>query len=632
MTYGGLELTSSGNSIIVGTTILSAGGCPSTASRRRSGRPDSMRYIPSHLPQSVIDLVRWTDASDAPPLATDRVPGAEGDELSRLAALGALARELAPEAVDQWPEPLASWARDAVVTVDSSVLTAVRKSLDSSDHEILALAYEQIVSGVNRRQLGTFFTPPAIVRYMIEQSERLLLSPPVNVVDPGAGVGAFTTAALSAWPNAMVTAVDVNVVTLGLLAASASARDKKAESEISRLVLAPVDYLAWLQEQWNHLDGPRLILGNPPYTRHQRMGKKDKEAARGASGDLITSGLAGLSAYFLAATINALSASDAACFLLPASWCETRYGREIRQWLWESEKRTIETHFFPSEVDVFPGTQVTAMILLIGPSKPTKQPFIVREIGLPESTKNHAVSLRNTIKPDRRNGCPATFTELLRRPIRPSKQSSISLGEVAKIRRGVATGASEFFFLTDAQRDSIRLPHQALRRALMKPAHCTSSHLDRDVHDGLGILGLPRWLLDLNDTDLAHTDEFVMKYIAHGKSLKIHDRYLTRHRKEWYLVEPVRAPDLFLVPVGKPNHRVIANDVGAVGSNNLYGIYLSDDAPWSPEELAGWLRSADGLESLARLARHYHGGSLKIEPRALRTLKVPGTKELLTGQ
>jgi adenine-specific DNA-methyltransferase len=126
------------------------------------------------------------------------------------------------------------------------------------------------------------------------------------------------------------------------------------------------------------------------------------------------------------------------------------------------------------------------------------------------------------------------------------------------------------------------------------------------------------------DTDLAETDEFVVKYLDYGRQLGIDNKYLTRHRPgHWYMVEPVKAPDLFLVPVGKPNHRIITNEAEAVGSNNLYGIYILDGSPWTVESFAHWLRSDEGQTALTELARHYHGGSLKIEPGLLRTLRIP---------
>lgn len=588
-----------------------------------SGRFEPVHPLPRHLPQAVADLVRWADASDAAPLAANRVPGAVGPELTRLAALGALARELAPSAVDQWPEPLASWAREANVKVDASIAMTVRKALDNNEYDVLALAYEHIVSGVNRRRLGTFFTPEPIVRYMIGESKKLFSIEPRNIVDPGAGVGAFTLAALAAWPAAVVTAVDVNVVTLGLLGARATLQGTAGLGQSHRLTLAPFDYLEWLQKQWQQIDGPRLILGNPPYTRNQCMTLKEKKSAKEAAGGLITSGLAGLSAYFLAATLKALGPSDAACFLLPASWCETRYGREMREWIWQARSRRVEVHFFPSELDVFPGTQVTAMVLLVGPMRETEQSLIARDVALISNGRESGVNLRRSIEVVREGSCLPTFTEILRHPVKRQAHHSVRLGDISTIRRGVATGASKFFFLSDSDVEMHKLPDQALRRALMKPAHCPGTNFDLKAHQALKDVGLPRWLLDLNGTDLARTDEFVAQYLMYGRQLGVNNGYLTRHRPDWYLVEPVKAPDLFLVPVGKPHHRVITNNAEAVGSNNLYGIYLKENNSWTAALLAQWIRSPEGQSALNQLARHYHGGSLKIEPGILRSLRVP---------
>jgi hypothetical protein len=560
-------------------------------------------------------LLRWLDAATVAPLAPDLVPGADETERTRLAALGAVAAALAPEAVASWPESLAAWAEAGA----SLPLTGLDRDglLDDTGGDLLALTYEWAVSGINRRRLGTFFTPAALVDHMITAASAMFPDGgPALVADPGAGVGAFSRAARRRWPDADVAAVDVNVVTLGLLAARLHADGQRGGEHVRLLA---TDYLAWLTEGWPTESTPRLILGNPPYTRHQHLTAKEKQDAREAAGDLISSGLAGLSAYFLAASLRALEPDDGLCLLLPGSWCETRYGREIRQWLWASRNRRVTVEFFPSRVEVFPGTQVTAMVLLVGPAQQTSQPFAVVDADLTPK----GVQVMRTVTRPRTDVCPATFTELLR-----DKHAVLAgaepLSEHATIRRGVATGASEFFFLTDAQKSKHRLPAAALRPALVKPRHTGRLTLTEDAHEAIGRKGHPRWLLDLNeDPDLANSRPSLVTYLATGRAAQIHERYLPRQRPEWFIVEPVNAPDLFLAPVGKDSHRVIVNTVGAVGSNNFYGIYLKEVAPWTAAALATWMRSLEGQEALASLARHYQGGSLKIEPRALRGLMVP---------
>jgi hypothetical protein len=560
-------------------------------------------------------LLRWLDEVDLPPLAPDLVPGADETERVRLAALGAVAHILAADAVESWPAPLAMWA-EAASGLDTSGLSR-EELLDDGTGDLLALTYEWVVSGMNRRRLGTFFTPPALVRHMIDTADELFADAPALVADPGAGVGAFTLAARRHWPMAEVAAVDVNTVTLGLLAARLYAQGGDTNDHLR---VIPKDYLAWLAEDWPSENGPRLILGNPPYTRHQHMTAKEKQRAREASGDLITSGLAGLSAYFLAASLLALDDTDGLCLLLPGSWCETRYGREIREWLWTQRKRKITVEVFPSEVEVFPGTQVTAMVLTVSPVRRQVQPFEVRQADLLRS----GVKIRRIVTGTRDTKCPATFTELLRTAQKPAAGAE-PLSTFATIRRGVATGASEFFFLTDAMKRKHRIPKALLRPALIRPRHMGRYHLTKDAHDAIGKDGHPRWLLDLNDSDPAAMNEAVADYLELGRASEIHLRHLPSQRPQWYAVEPVEPPDVFLAPVGKDLHRVIVNDVAAVGSNNFYGIYLNAEAPWTSTALAQWLRSPAGQKSLRGIARHYQGGSLKIEPRALRNLMVPPT-------
>jgi len=562
-------------------------------------------------------LLRWLDGATVPALPAEDVPGASADELGRLAALGALARALAPDAVDTWPPSVSKWATTDV-DMDPGLLADIETSLADADAaDVLALTYEWVVSGTNRRRLGTFFTPPGLTRHMVAQVDAVLDSSPAHVVDPGAGVGAFTLAARRAWPDARVTAVDVNVVTLGLLAARLHHSDDADERHVA---FDDRDYLAWLAAEWPGLTGgSRLILGNPPYTRHQQMSAEAKEKARAAAGTLISSGLAGLSAYFLAASLLALKPDDSLCLLLPGSWCETRYGREIRQWLWHQARREVDIDLFPSRVEVFPGTQVTAMVLTVGPQRNDVQPFRVREADLVDDD----VVLGRTVARDRSSACPGTFTGILK-DHHVAADGAEPLGDHARIRRGVATGASDFFFLTDDAWTTWGLPPEARRPALIKPAHMLAYNLTQDAHDGIGKSGKPRWLLDLNDHHgmVADSPE-VQAYLAVGVKRGIHERYLTMQRPPWWAVEPVQPPDLFLVPVGKGTHRVIVNDLEAVGSNNFYGIYLDNNAPWNPGALADWLRSDDGQAALRHRARAYQGGSQKLEPKSLRGLMIP---------
>jgi adenine-specific DNA-methyltransferase len=73
--------------------------------------------------------------------------------------------------------------------------------------------------------------------------------------------------------------------------------------------------------------------------------------------------------------------------------------------------------------------------------------------------------------------------------------------------------------------------------------------------------------------------------------------------------------------------RVVVNSVGAVPTNTLYGLRLRHRPaePQALKALAGWLRSDEGQVALASVSRRHGDGLLKLEPRALLTVRIPST-------
>lgn len=496
---------------------------------------------------------------------------------------------------------------DLVLRVDAE--------LKSPGRDVLALVYEQLVSGSNRRRLGTFFTPDSVVALMLDRAEAVL-GVPDEVIDPGAGVGAFTVAARRRWPadSTRVTAVDVNAVTLGLLAARCHV-----------LGLGPVelvhdDYLSWVGGRESGNFGSRLLLGNPPYTRHQELTAKIKETARASAGSLVDSGLAGLSAYFLGSSLRALQDDDALCFLLPGSWTEARYGRPLRDAVWAAHKRAVELHAFPASCEVFPGTMVTAMLVIVGPKQRRRQRLTTHQASLGSDMSR---TTTGTVRP-RTGATPADFGRWLW-PQRSTRHgATVDLNTLARVRRGVATGANQFFFLDDTRAGD--LPGSALQPALRRLRHADSDVLDAESHAAIGDAGLPRWLLALWDEKALEDDE-VQYLLSRGKQQGVHLGYLTSDRKDWYIVERIEPPHILLGLASKGRLRAVRNDIRAIPSNSMYGIYLTDIELAGP--LVAWLNGSEGQLALKVVGRHYSNGLIKLEPRAVLRVAVPTRDRLL---
>ena len=192
------------------------------ASAETMGAPSRLPHIAT-MPGLARAFRIW--AGDASIAHLPDVPGADEGERHLLACLGGVAAALAGERVGAWPTPVNSWAL-AGPRPPEELMEAVREGLGRRV-DPLAVLYDACISAANRRRLGTVFTPTPVVNHMIGLTGKYLDRAPAVIVDPGAGVGAFSIAAARRWPSSRVLAVDVNVVTLGLLEALCRIRDRR---------------------------------------------------------------------------------------------------------------------------------------------------------------------------------------------------------------------------------------------------------------------------------------------------------------------------------------------------------------------------------------------------------------------
>jgi len=329
--------------------------------------------------------------------------------------------------------------------------------------------------------------------------------------------------------------------------------------------------------------------------------------------------------------VRVLGSQDGLCLLLPGNWAETRYGQELREHLWAIRHRKVEVHAFPRELQVFPGTQVTAVILAIGPRRSTLQPFRI----LPAHMHGGSVATGRVRLADRRAATPSTFSHLFWPNSRPAVARSRvpmngpRLTDVVRIRRGVATGANSFFLLSDDEAKD--LPPTSVTPVLRRMRDLLGEALDAEAHDSIGARGGKRWLLDLHDAPISNgmpADPRLRRLVQRGRDSGMHLRVLCAVRDPWFAVERIEPPDLFISPMSKDAFRVATNLIRAVHTNSLYGLYVNGSL--GVEEVANWLRSSHGQERLRAVARQHSSGLLKLEPRALGAITVPWRQESLS--
>lgn len=564
-------------------------------------------------------MLDWLTSQPTEPLDEKWVPGASADERRSLRCLGGIARRLLDGPSDQLPALVHEWLAAAPAPPEPLVAEALGH-LRSSAEAWLADLYASLVRSDHRRPLGTFFTPAAEVTAMLDMWDATQPSP-AQVIDVGAGVGVFTAAATTRWTAATVSAVDINPVTLGLLAVRMGAPDLvPAGGASGRVTLVCDDFVSWIDGSMPTSTGPRLILGNPPYTRLQLLDPEDRVRLHAAAGDLCGT-RASLSSLMTAVALTRLEPTDGLSFLLPAQWLESQYAAPLRAFLWKVTHRRVELRLVESSV--FPDARVDAVALMVGVEQTEPQDLVVSTW---QSTKPHSVNRADPVPETWRRlftERPAGTTPALRSAI--AVQPSDVLSDVATVRRGVATGNNRFFLIPESSKAQHRLPDSVLRRAIRRLGPVPDV-LTSEAWSALDERDRP-WLLVANKGDREKLKR-LNAYLTHGEETGAGSGELCSRRDDWYDLEhDLFVPDVILSSMGRSGFRVVENQLGALITNNLYGWRWLDHIPQRRrQEIIRWFRSDAGQNALRLVARRQADQLLKLEPGALKNLPIPRTQ------
>lgn len=543
----------------------------------------------------------WLRDTDAHPVEKDWVPGATENERRSLSGLASVVKHLTAGGGRDWPADVQAWLERAV-ELPSEVAREVSAAIGESADLTLASLYADLVLGSNRRVLGTFFTPQDEVSLMLDRWS-INEEAPGHVVDIGAGVGVFTASAAKRWPDAKIDAIDVNPITLGLLGARSRLSDLVDYAPNINLILD--DYTSWINRSAS--TAPRLLLGNPPYTRWQLIPEESRKRLAKQTHDYCGA-RASLSSYITAVSLMNIGPQDGLCLLLPAQWLESHYARRMRQRLLDLRDRRIEIWLVKSAM--FEDAIVDAVILMVGTQRPVPQPFVFAEW----RGDTHERVDRNNFGAD---GWRAHFEASS-----PSQSGpTVALRDLATVRRGSATGANKFFVLRDSDLVEHGLPRDAVR-PLVYRMHPFGKSIDRESFQSLGQEDR-RWLF-LAGPD-AMESEPVRDYINWGVKHGFHAGHLCSTRLNWFdLTGDHIVPDVIISSMTRGTFHVAANDLDGSITNNLYGWTWKSDVPTEVRDaVIAWFRTEEGQMRLRTVARRQGNDLLKIEPRALANIDIP---------
>jgi adenine-specific DNA-methyltransferase len=457
------------------------------------------------------------------------------------------------------------------------------------------------------RNKGQFWTPEwvtkAMVSYIVQDTNLLF--------DPAAGKGAFFNALLEINPSINYYGIDIDEYVLG----DEIYQKNNCFVELRDFIKNPP------QKKFN------AIIANPPYIRHHRIDEKMKQFLKelfiSITGFTID-GRAGYHIYFFVQALNLLAENGRLAFIMPADTCEGIFAQKL--WQWITKNYCLECVVtFDENATPFPNVDTNAIVFFIKKSEPFTT---IKWIKVNQANEE----LFNFVKSDFQNSNYPTL-EINHRDLKEALGTGLSrpkqnhcdfkyhLNDFAKVIRGIATGANDFFFLTTQQVEALAIPQEFLKLAIGRTKDVTGDKLTIEDIRKLQENNRPTILLSINSDQ--NIPESLVNYLKEGEKLGLPERPLIKQRKSWYKMEFREVPPILFAYLGRRNSRFIKNDAGVLPLTSFLCVYPIYNDEIYITNLWQALNEPETIENLKMVGKSYGSGAIKVEPRNLDKVPIP---------
>jgi adenine-specific DNA-methyltransferase len=526
---------------------------------------------------------------------------------------------------------------------DESRLDCVRKlcaslhretqSYEPAGRSVVQVAPKQGTAPLeDHKEPDIHLTPPELAREIAEYAVNFLAKDgsAIDFGDPAVGTGAFYSALLQTVPQSRIaSAIGIDISRNQVRAALRRWGHKGME-------VLQADYL--------HMEKmpPRtLILANPPYLRHQDIPRKYKQELRERASINMgakVSARSGLYVYFLLLSHEWLSAGGLAAWLVPSEFMQTSYGAAVRHYL-THKVQLLRVHQFDHDVPQFENAKVLPAVVVFRKTAPLATQVVTYTEGGTLS-KPAYVDMIPVAELRRRSKWNFPWDRSV------EAANNVRIGDLFTVRRGIATGANEFFVLERTRAKELGIPAEALRPLLPKARALNTDVVESDSEGYPAIE--PQWSLldyDRPEEEIKKKYPKLWAYLSTAQSSGLLERNLVRNRRPWYKQEHRDTPLFLCTYMGRgrndgPPLRFIWNKSNAIATNTFLLLYpkpaVAQLLATKPKYVASLfaLLQETARTTMSEKWRMHAGGLHKIEPSellAVRLASVPAWLKGVTG-
>lgn len=470
------------------------------------------------------------------------------------------------------------------------------------NYEKLLAKYIDIVGEDHRKEYSQFFTPQNIARLMCKW---VCKEGKIDILDPALGLGVFAEGVLNINKNVNFYSYEKDDVIFDY-----------AKNISNKIIRKGKDYL--LNDWGDKYNG---ILCNPPYFKFHNYDNKGYINEISNKLGIKLSGYSNLYVLFLIKSLFQLEKQGRMAYIIPSEFMNTNYGKIIKKYILDS-KMLKHVFVFDSKFSVFDNAITTTSILffsnenneeigfsnIIDKSDIRKINDFVESNGIYKGDFNYSI---HDLDPNEK-------WETLYSKRKGEYINLVPFSKFAKVKRGIATGANDFFVFNKEKIEKTRIPKEYFEICICKANYINSSFLDSDTICKLESNNSDIYLLNTyHDSNLN-----LRKYIKHGEKKGYDLRYITKNRTPWYSMESKEKSPILVSVFNRDRVKFIRNDANVSNLTTFHNLYPKINNKEDVNLLFAYLLTDTAKDLLELNQRTYGNGLKKFEPNDINNSQI----------
>jgi len=481
------------------------------------------------------------------------------------------------------------------------------KDISQATDNQVEKGYSKLISLEHRKKFAQFFTPFQLASLM---ADWLLGNQNLKtVLEPAFGLGVFSRALLSKKSDLSIKGFDIDETIL--------TEAKAIFNNTTNFDLHLEDYM--FNDWINKYDG---IICNPPYFKFHDYDNKTILNEIENRLKIKLNGFTNLYTLFLLKSVYQLNSNGRLAYIIPSEFLNSDYGKLVKSTL---IKNKVLRHIvvFDFEENVFDDALTTACILLCSNDKNSQKVKFstIKKIDDLELIKTYILEYPlNSID-------VSTFSinelepELKWRKYYQEQKgirykNLIPFSSVAKVVRGIATGANEYFTFSKSKANHYGIDEKNLLPCICKAVDVKDNFFTTENFHSLVNSNKQAYLFNA----IGSNDENVLKYIKLGEKSGIDKRYLTACRTPCYSLENRPPSPIWVSVFNRSGLKFIRNEANISNLTTFHCVYPIQNSLFdnvNVDVLFAYLLTDVAREIFEDNRREYGNGLQKFEPNDL---------------